>query len=128
MVFGGLMAFFNHTSLFQPLDRVIDSVFWPHEDPPQAFLEFKRWVYGAWGATLMGLGILIIFVAAVPLRRGERWSWWALTSMLVVWYLLDTGISLYHGVIANAGLNTVFLVFGGLPLWFLRGDYVKRGP
>jgi hypothetical protein len=106
VLFGFVLLFFGD-DLF--LDPPLDAL--ASEDRA-----FQSWVYGVLGAVMVGWGILLLYVAYVPFRRGERWAWHSLFLALVVWYVLDTGASLYHGVYLNAAFNTGFLVIFGIPL------------
>ena len=118
--FGVFMALLNGTPLFALFNDQIDPVFWDGQAVPAAGLAFRGWVYGAWGATVAGWGVLVAFLALYPFKQRERWAWNALVAALGLWYLLDTGVSLYGGVIFNAVFNTLLLVLAGLPLFFTR--------
>jgi hypothetical protein len=43
----------------------------------------------------------------------------------LVWYLPDTGLSLYFGVTFNAVVNTIFLAIIALPLIFTRREFAR---
>ena len=83
-------------------------------------MAFRSWVYGVWGATVAGWGILVAFIAMFPFKQRQRWAWNALLAAIGTWYLLDTGISLYFGVTFNALFNTLLLALAGLPLFMTR--------
>jgi hypothetical protein len=122
-LFGGAMALLNGTALFDVFNRQIDPVFWAAETMPGAARSFRSWLYGAWGATVAGWGVLIVFIARYPFKRRELWSWNCLVVGLVVWYVLDTGISLYFKVYFNALFNTVLLALVTLPLGATRSQF-----
>ena len=128
VLFGVVMALLNGTAAFDVFNQQIDPVFWGVEGPSDASALFQRWAYGAWGATLAGLGILIVFTVQFPFRRQETWARDCLVLGLVVWYVLDTGISLFFGVYFNAIFNSLLLVFFAIPLGFTWSAFTgKKG-
>jgi hypothetical protein len=122
-IFGLVMAFLSGTTVFELFNCQIDPVFWGAGGMPQAATRFRQWAYGAWGATVAGWGIFVVFVAHYPFRRRERWSWNCLAVGLLVWYLVDTAISLYFKVYFNAAFNTGLLILVTLPLAFTRKHF-----
>jgi hypothetical protein len=122
-LFGVFMALFNNTPLFNLFNDQIDPVFWGSQDPPNSSLIFHRWVYGVWGATVAGWGLTLAFLAHHPYKQRERWARSALTYGLSLWYLLDTGFSIYFGVYFNALFNTLLLLLAGLPLVFTWKEF-----
>lgn len=70
-LFGGVMALLNSTVLFEMFNDQIDPVFWGAESIPGVAQGFRGWVYGAWGATVAGWGIFIIYIAHYPFRKRE---------------------------------------------------------
>ncbi len=124
-VFGVAMAVLAGTSLFGPVNALIDPAFWA-TGPDPATADFRSWAYGAWGATVAGWGLLVAFVGAGPFARHERWAWYAIASATALWFVLDTGISLAHGVVANAALNTVLVLIVAVPLFSARGAFRRR--
>jgi hypothetical protein len=81
---------------------------------PAAFgdaeVEYVRFVAGVLGAVMVGWAVLILFVAAFPLRRNERWAWEAVVASLAVWYVMDSALSVATGYGENALLNTVIVL------------------
>jgi len=124
--FGLVMAFLNGTAVFELFNGQIDPVFWGAGAMPEAAARFRQWAYGAWGATVVGWGVFIAFIAHYPFRRGEQWSWNCLAAGLLVWYLADTAISLYFSVYFNAALNTLLLILSALPLAYTRKHFVEE--
>jgi len=59
--FGLLMAFSSGTSLFDLLNRQINPAFWSVNAIDDATRRFQQWVYGAWGATIGGWGIVLTY-------------------------------------------------------------------
>ena len=125
VLFGIFMALLNWTELMQQIDKEVDPVFWGNIADNEGTVKFKQWIYGAWGSTIAGWGIIIAFVAAVPFKRKEKWAHASISAGLIVWYLLDTGISYYHQVYFNVALNTAFLIILGIPLLATAREFKK---
>ena len=62
-VFGLIMAFFNATIVFAFFTSQINPVFWGPNPVCVGAQAFQAWVYGAWGGTVVGWGISMIFIA-----------------------------------------------------------------
>lgn len=77
---------------------------------------YLRLVYAVIGAILVGWGAALLMVAMGSFRRREREGWNIIALSAVVWYVLDTALSLILGFPFNAALNTVFIVGIILPL------------
>jgi hypothetical protein len=122
-VFGVLMAFLNQTAVFAVFNREINFVFWPTGEVGRGVLEFQSWVYGVWGATVAGMGIFAAYVARYPFARKEKWARQCLAAGTVVWFVLDTSISLAFGVVFNALFNTLVFLLIVAPLVFTWRDF-----
>jgi hypothetical protein len=120
--FGVFMSLFGGTPLFGPIDFFYDPSFWPGS-APAVVTDYQAWVYGVWGATLAGWGIVLVFIARGPFAAGEAWAWRAVALGTAVWFVLDTLASLMHGVLPNVILNVVVLVLVAIPLWGSRREF-----
>jgi hypothetical protein len=123
--FGVFMALANATPLFHLFNQQIDPVFWDQAALTPETIAFRTWVYGAWGATVAGWGIFIVFIAARPFRERRAWAWWCLLLGVGVWYLLDSGLSWRSGVLFNVAFNTILLAAVGLPLVFTAPSFLR---
>ena len=122
-VFGVFMALFKGTRLFFIFDSQINPVFWPSGAmSPEAGL-FQRWAYGVWGSTIAGWGVFVAYIAAYPFKNKEKWAWTCLVVGLLLWFLLDTGISLSHKVYFNAIFNVAVLILAMLPVICTKKDF-----
>ncbi len=64
----------------------------------------------ATAATLaVTIGILILWIAAVPYRRGEKWSWWALLSSIGLGAVLSIFRITFLGTRLGVGPAVFFL-------------------
>ena len=116
VLFGLVMAFLNATPVFALFNDRIDPVFWAGGGIDQGTLAFRTWVYAAWGATIAGWGVSLLFVIQNAFAKQERWSWFAITLGLGLWYVLDTGMSAYFDVSFNVAFNNLILVIIIIPL------------
>jgi quercetin dioxygenase-like cupin family protein len=117
-IFGLVMAFLSGTPFFDLFNEQIDPVFWGSKPVVESIQEFQQWVYGVLGATVTGWGIFLTFIAYHPFRRRKRWARDCVGVGLLIWFCVDTFISLYFRVYFNAAFNTLLFVLGILPLIF----------
>ncbi len=64
---------------------------------------------GAWGVTWAGFNIIALVLALIPFRRGERWAWYTLWMLPLLWLSLfalapDLRLYLALAVVTAAGL------------------------
>jgi hypothetical protein len=127
ILFGVVMALFNGTVVFALFNSQIDPVFWGAAGIPGDAARFQQWIYGVLGATVAGWGVFLAFIAHYPFKAKEKWSRNCVAAGLLLWYVLDTAISLYFGVFFNAIFNAVLLVLGILPLAFTWKHFSQTG-
>ena len=125
VVFGMGMALFNRTPLFAVFDSQVNPAFWGVNSLPDGIDQYQGWIYGVLGATMAGWGVFLAYITRYPFRNRERWAWNALLTGLSFWYVIDTAISLYFGVVFNAIFNTVVFILALLPLLFTRREFQK---
>jgi len=125
--FGVVMAVTSGTQLFAPFHELVNPAFWSAAEPDRATAEFQAWVYGTWGATAAGWGLVVAFVAHHAIGRRQRWAWWALALGVSFWFVLDTAISLVHGVAFNVLFNVVVAGLVAAPLVATR-SLARRQP
>ncbi|MFH1188580.1 MAG: hypothetical protein V1652_01915 [bacterium] len=122
-IFGIYMSLSSGTYLFRIFDNNIIPVFWNTAKITQNALKFQKWVYGAWGATVAGWSIFLIFITHYPFKQKQKWAWKCLLSGLLVWYFLDTAFSWYFKVYINVALNSTILLLVVVPLFFTRKEF-----
>ena len=64
---------------------------------------------GGWGVTWVGFNLLALILTLIPFRRGERWAWYTLWMLPLLWlslYALAPDLRLYLAlaVVTAAGL------------------------
>lgn len=121
--FGILMALLSGTPLFDLFNRQVDPAFWSTNAVGDVARQFQHWIYGVWGATIAGWGIFLTYIARYPFKRKEQWSRNCLVFGLLVWFVLDTLLSVFYKVYFNAAFNTALLILAGLPLVFTRKEF-----
>lgn len=124
VVFGLALAFFNQTTLFNALfnDRV-NPAFWPGSAIPPEARTFQQWVYGVLGAVLAGWSIFMAFLAQHALPLKQLWAWRCFVLGIVVWFLVDTSLSVYFGVGFNVLFNVLVLLAVGVPPGVVRKEF-----
>lgn len=91
----------------------------------EATRSFQRWNYGVLGAAMASWGIFVAFIARYPFRSRERWAWNGLLVGLLVWFLVDTLITLKYQVYFNVILNVGLLVLILVPLVLTRKEMTQ---
>ena len=124
-VFGVVMAVSSDSHLFRLIfDPLIESRFWPGDLPPEAE-RFRAWVYGAWGGTVAGFGLLMTAIARPAISGGNKRLRLSALAALVVWFVVDSAASLGYGAWGNAVfINLPTLLALGLPLLLARDRQV----
>jgi hypothetical protein len=115
--FGLTLALGSRGEFFAFFMNRIDPLFWGAAGPPVGAVEFQRWIYGAWGATVAGWGLMMALLAWVPWGRRETWARNTLAASVGLWFVVDTILSFSHGVWINVALNIVVLLVLGLPVF-----------
>ncbi len=126
VAFGLTLALFNQTPAFNFLfNNQVNPVFWGNGPVTVEAVMFQRWIYGVLGATVAGWGTVIAFIVYYPFCRKEGWAWNSLATGMLVWFIPDTLISLYFGVVFNAAFNVLLLAAVFLPLLATRRYFVS---
>jgi hypothetical protein len=82
--------------------------------------DYLRLPYMVLGAVMAGWTILMIQIVIGPLKEGNPWAWTFLVRSLVLWFVLDSGMSLVLGYASHAIFNVPFVIALGVPLFRLR--------
>ena len=78
--------------------------------------DYLRFPYMVLGAVMAGWALLMIQMVRGPLREGSRWAYQFLVQSLILWFVLDTGMSLVLGYPTHALFNIPFAIALGVPL------------
>ena len=77
-------------------------------------------VHAVLGAVMFGWGVVLMFLAFGPVRRGSKEAWRMFVISLAAWFIPDTVYSLLSGFWQNAVLNAGFALMFAVPLAALR--------
>ena len=81
-----------------------------------AVRDYLRLPFMVLGAVLAGWSLMMIQLVRGPLRDGSDWALPVLVRSLVLWFVLDTGMSLVLGYPMHALFNVPFALALGIPL------------
>jgi hypothetical protein len=93
---------------------------------PEA-VAYIRLVTAVLGCVLFGWGVLFMYLALGPVRKGSKDAWSAFAVSLLAWFVPDTTYSLLSGFWQNALLNLGFAMLFAMPLLALR-SFVAKTP
>ncbi len=124
-LFGFIMAFFNDTYIFHIFNSQIDSTFHTLAECSGNIDSFRSWIVSITGAAMAGWGLTILILVIKLQEKREVWIWNALFFPLIIWFSVDTFMSLRH----DANFNVIFNLVIGMqyfaPLMFLRNSLKK---
>jgi uncharacterized protein (TIGR01777 family) len=126
---GLLLALGAHSSLLEPYFHYLHaSVATP--PPTAAFQTLLKSMVQLFGPTVASWGVLFTLLIQLYRKHGYSWIKYGLYAALLVWCLVDSMISVYHGIYAHAYLNAAAALSIALPLFFLtpRGRVVLAVP
>ncbi|MFZ9398504.1 MAG: hypothetical protein ACO28Q_07985 [Ilumatobacteraceae bacterium] len=84
--------------------------------------EYLELPYMVLGAVMAGWAVLMLQIVRGPLRDGAPWATRIIGRALVLWFVLDTGMSLVLGFPTHALFNIPFAIALGVPLLKLRSQ------
>lgn len=126
VVFGLSLALFNRLPVFDFLiNNQLNPVFWRSDRVSPDIAWFQGFVYGVLGAAMAGWGLVVFYLGAIPFRDLQRWAWNAISVSAILWYLVDTGISIVYTVYFYVAVNSFFLIIFTLPLLFTYGYFFE---
>jgi len=108
---------------FPPLavwTSAVDSHFFPKGPEPNA-MALRAFMMAPLGGTIAACYLLQTLVVAYAFRRRERWAWHAVLWSTLLWFVVDSGMSVLHGAYFNVYLINIFpLIVFGIPLFATR--------
>jgi hypothetical protein len=115
-LFGVMVAVWPAAPPLAPWHAGADAAFYGGSAPAEA-LPFRAFILGPLGATIAGFYVLQTFIVATAFRRRERWAWQAIAAATLVWFVVDSAVSVAHGAWFNVlMINLTTLLLVGLPL------------
>ncbi|MFX1534474.1 MAG: hypothetical protein ACFFDI_09665 [Promethearchaeota archaeon] len=88
-------------------------------------VKFYNLLSGIIGGTMIGWGIILMFLGYRLMKQPEDWIWTAITISLILWYAFDTLTSILAGSSLNVILNSIFLIIALPPLIANRNNIIK---
>ncbi len=125
---GLLIAFWPNSPVFAPHTAALERVFFGGAMPEDA-RHLRSFLLGPLGGTIAGYFLMQTLIVAGPFRRREPWAWHAIAWPLLLWFAVDSTMSIYHGAAFNVwmiNLSTLLLV--GIPLVATRRAFIGNDP
>lgn len=116
VLFGHLVAFGLGSPLMAWHQDRVGLALWGHAAFGSEAAAYQTWAAGLIGGTIISYAWAMLWLTAVPLRRGERWAAWAIAIATSNWCVVDTAISLVGKVWVNVIFNLVALSSVMIPL------------
>lgn len=123
IVFGLIIALLSWSPLFGIFNELVNGVFWNGSAPDANTGQFALWAYGMLGATMAGWGVALAFIVYYPYTKKERWAWNSIVIGLLLWFVVDTLISVYALAYFNVGVNVLLIIMAGIPLLMSRKSF-----
>jgi len=121
LIVGLLVAFAGNSFVFKLHNNYTQNVFLGGEELTGDLLQFKNWLFGIIGGTIVGFHLLMIFISENAFKKKEKWAYQAMLYSLLIWFVIDSSISIYTGALYNVIIiNLVALFLIGLPLVMTR--------
>ena len=127
IVVGLLVAFAGNSILFELHNDHTEDIFNGGKEFQDSLLEFKNWLFGIIGATIVGFHILMVMISENSFKKREKWAYNAMWFGLLSWFLIDSAISIYYGALHNVILiNIMALILIGIPLVATRKRFKEK--
>jgi len=121
---GFLVAFAGNSIFFELHNQYSLDVFFGLDEFHPEVLQFKNWLFGIIGGTIIGFHVLMLMISEHALKQKEKWAYKACWYGLLSWFIIDSGLSFYYGAIHNIILiNLIALFILGLPLLMMKKDF-----
>ena len=112
-------ALFGNNVLFQTYHTMLAKILWGSSAFPPEADQFRRFIYGPFGATMACCYILLAYIARYPFKNKELWARNAILTAFSFWVLIDSGVCLYYKVYPQVYLLNAFsVVVKALPIIF----------
>lgn len=124
---GLLVAFAGNAWVFEPHNHYTKEVFLDGKAFEPHILEFKNWLFGVIGGTIVGFHVLMVMISEHAFKKKEAWAYRAMWYGLLSWFVIDSGISMYTGALHNVlMINIIALGLIGIPLVMTRKDFAHE--
>ena len=128
VVFGVVAAIAPDRPPLSLWSHAVDAAYSSGEPHPSG-QALRRFMMAPLGATIAGCYLLQVFIVAYAFRQRQPWAWYAIFSSTLLWFVVDSGMSLVHGAYFNVFMINLFpLVLFGIPLFATRSMARKHRP
>ena len=93
---------------------------------PSDAVEFHGFIFRVLGAAMASQAVLQALLARYPFARRASWAWWVVLAGMLIWFPLDTALSLYWRVWPNAVFNLFAFLAVVAPLAATRREFHVR--
>ena len=125
-IVGLLVAFFGNSIFFEIHNDYSKEVFFNSNEMTPEILQFKNFLFGIIGGSIVGFHILMILISENSFKKKEKWAYYAMWLGLLSWFCIDSSLSIYWGALYNVLLiNIPALIVIGLPLVMTRKAFEK---
>lgn len=126
VIIGVVVAFANETFLFSYYDTLTTKNVLNGQEMDMETRNLKMWLFGIIGGSIVGFHLLIVFVSEFAFKKKERWAYWAILLSVLLWFIIDSSISVVYGAFHNVLLVNLFaIILVGLPLIFTYNNFIN---
>ena len=93
---------------------------------PASAMRQQAWSLQLLGTTILGWGLLLTAVTAVPFRRREPWAWYGVAFSVVAWVVPDSILAYRAGIYLEVLWNGVALALFAIPLRMTYREMILR--
>lgn len=123
---GVFFTVFSQTTFVSSLNNQINKVFFNDSSPSAPAYMMQSWLIGVMGSVMAGWGCAMFYLIVYPLKRKEVWAWRCIFYSVMLWFILDSAVSSYHGAVFNVVINCVLFLQIMAPLLFLRNSFFQK--
>lgn len=127
ILIGLAIAFFPDGNFLDMHTKAIQKLFLNDQLASESFHDFRRFLYGIIGGTIAGNFLMQLFILWKPFYNLEKWAWHAVLWPMLLWFVVDSGLSIYHGAFFNVWMINIWtLILIGIPLIMLRRSFINK--
>jgi len=124
-IMGLLIALTPGSRIFSLHTAAIGELFFEGELAGEAD-NMRRFLFGPIGGTVSGYFLLQTCIVFGPFRKRETWAWHAIFWALILWFMTDSFVSIYHGAYFNIWMINIWtFIFVGVPLLMTYRSFGK---
>lgn len=125
ILIGVLIAFTPDNFIFSYYTETINENFFSGNISGEA-QHLRTFLFGIIGGTISGYFLMQTFIVWIPFYRKELWAWHAILWAIVLWFVIDSSLSIYHGAYFNILMINIWsLLLTLIPLIMTYNDFKK---